>query len=166
MVRRPEATCLLKGIDAAADFRWKECSLRDTAWRVSTPAFPFFILPPFPPFPAAGMTALYGADPAATEAESLRTIDKALELGINFLDTAWIYQHGPSGETNEALVSGAGIPRSNYIDVMWRQVHMRLTQEARKGTEVYRGLSRNERTKGAMRVHATHSAHIDVTLGN
>jgi aryl-alcohol dehydrogenase-like predicted oxidoreductase len=40
-----------------------------------------------------GMTAFYGEfDRAATEEESLRTIGKALELGINFLDTAWIYQ--------------------------------------------------------------------------
>ena len=39
-----------------------------------------------------GMTAFYGTDPAAHEEESLRTIDRALELGVNFLDTAWIYQ--------------------------------------------------------------------------
>jgi aryl-alcohol dehydrogenase-like predicted oxidoreductase len=39
-----------------------------------------------------GMTAFYGGDPAANEEESLRTIDRALELGINFLDTAWVYQ--------------------------------------------------------------------------
>ena len=31
-------------------------------------------------------------DREATEAESLRTLAKALELGVNFLDTAWIYQ--------------------------------------------------------------------------
>ena len=31
-------------------------------------------------------------DREASEAESLRTIAKGLELGINFLDTAWIYQ--------------------------------------------------------------------------
>jgi predicted aminopeptidase len=40
-----------------------------------------------------GMTAFYGNfDRAAAEEESLRTIARALELGINFLDTAWIYQ--------------------------------------------------------------------------
>ncbi|KAH9165594.1 hypothetical protein AeNC1_018479, partial [Aphanomyces euteiches] len=40
-----------------------------------------------------GMTAFYGNfDRAAQEEESLRTISKALELGINMLDTAWIYQ--------------------------------------------------------------------------
>lgn len=39
------------------------------------------------------MTAFYGNfDRAAAEEESLRTIARALELGINFLDTAWIYQ--------------------------------------------------------------------------
>ncbi|RYH13026.1 hypothetical protein EON65_36660, partial [archaeon] len=40
-----------------------------------------------------GMTAFYGDfDRDAQEAESLKTIGRALELGINFLDTAWIYQ--------------------------------------------------------------------------
>lgn len=39
------------------------------------------------------MTAFYGEfDRLATEEESLLTIGRALELGINFLDTAWIYQ--------------------------------------------------------------------------
>ena len=47
-----------------------------------------------------GMSFAYGA---ADEAESLRTIDRALELGVNFLDTAEIY--GP--RTNEELVGKA-----------------------------------------------------------
>lgn len=44
------------------------------------------------------MTAFYGGfDRAAHEEESLRTIEKGLELGINFLDTAWCYQVSPAG---------------------------------------------------------------------
>ena len=40
-----------------------------------------------------GMTAFYGNfDRDAQEGESLKTIATALELGINMLDTAWIYQ--------------------------------------------------------------------------
>jgi aryl-alcohol dehydrogenase-like predicted oxidoreductase len=40
-----------------------------------------------------GMSAFYGDfNRAETEEESLRAIGKGLELGINFLDTAWIYQ--------------------------------------------------------------------------
>eukprot|EP00744_Colponema_vietnamica_P013886 GILI01019465.1.p1 GENE.GILI01019465.1~~GILI01019465.1.p1 ORF type:complete len:359 (+),score=69.05 GILI01019465.1:53-1078(+) len=59
-----------------------------------------------------GMTAFYGDfDRAAQEAESLRTIAKGLELGINFLDTAWIYQSfgagGGGNFTNEELVGKA-----------------------------------------------------------
>jgi aryl-alcohol dehydrogenase-like predicted oxidoreductase len=39
------------------------------------------------------MTAFYGDfDRAAHEETSLQTIGRALELGVNFLDTAWIYQ--------------------------------------------------------------------------
>ncbi|ETV95868.1 hypothetical protein H310_10907 [Aphanomyces invadans] len=59
-----------------------------------------------------GMTAFYGNfDRAAQEAESLRTISKALELGVNFLDTAWIYQSfgagGGGNFTNEEVVAKA-----------------------------------------------------------
>lgn len=53
-----------------------------------------------------GMTAFYVADPSKHEADALATIDRALELGINFLDTAWIYM-GPKGEKNEELVGKA-----------------------------------------------------------
>lgn len=39
------------------------------------------------------MTAFYGDfDRAAHEETSLQTIEKAFELGVNFLDTAWVYQ--------------------------------------------------------------------------
>ncbi|KAF0718185.1 Aste57867_1852 [Aphanomyces stellatus] len=59
-----------------------------------------------------GMTGFYGNfDRAAQEAESLRTISKALELGINMLDTAWIYQSfgagGGGNFTNEELIAKA-----------------------------------------------------------
>jgi aryl-alcohol dehydrogenase-like predicted oxidoreductase len=47
-----------------------------------------------------GMSAFYGA---ADEGEALRTIDRALELGCNFLDTSDMY--GP--HTNERLVGRA-----------------------------------------------------------
>src|SRR5208282_6334539 len=47
-----------------------------------------------------GMSAFYGA---TDEAESLRAIDRALELGCNFLDTSDMY--GP--HTNEELIGGA-----------------------------------------------------------
>merc|ERR1712176_441828 len=54
-----------------------------------------------------GMTAFYGADPKEIEATNMATLDKAHDLGINFLDTAWIYQHFASGATNEELVGRA-----------------------------------------------------------
>lgn len=58
-----------------------------------------------------GMTAFYGDfDRATQEPESLKTIARALELGINFLDTAWVYQsygNGGGNYTNEELVGKA-----------------------------------------------------------
>ena len=55
-----------------------------------------------------GMSEFYGE---TDEAESLRTIDRALELGINFLDTADMY--GPF--TNEVLVGKAIKHRRNDV---------------------------------------------------
>lgn len=53
-----------------------------------------------------GMSALYGA---TDEAESLRTLDRALETGISFWDTSDIY--GP--HTNEELIANALDGRRN-----------------------------------------------------
>ncbi|OQR84408.1 hypothetical protein ACHHYP_13412 [Achlya hypogyna] len=63
-------------------------------------------------FGAMGMTAFYGDfDREAAEETNLATIGKALELGINFIDTAWIYQSfgadGKPNRTNEALIGKA-----------------------------------------------------------
>ncbi len=55
-----------------------------------------------------GMSDFYGP---GDEAESLATIDRALELGVNFLDTADIY--GPY--TNERLVGGAVQDRRDQV---------------------------------------------------
>lgn len=59
-----------------------------------------------------GMTAFYGShNRQETEADSLKTLAKALELGVNFLDTAWIYQSfgagGGENYTNEELIGKA-----------------------------------------------------------
>ncbi|OQS04340.1 hypothetical protein THRCLA_03403 [Thraustotheca clavata] len=62
---------------------------------------------------AMGMTAFYGGDfdREAAEETNINTIGKALELGINFIDTAWIYQSfgadGKPNRTNEELVGKA-----------------------------------------------------------
>jgi len=58
-----------------------------------------------------GMTAFYGSH-SYTEEEfegHIQTIGRALELGINFLDTAWIYQGVQDGKVyyNESLVGKA-----------------------------------------------------------
>ena len=58
-------------------------------------------------FGAMGMTAFYKANDQNSEEENLATIGKALEVGINFFDTAWIYQNFETGETNEALLGKA-----------------------------------------------------------
>jgi hypothetical protein len=57
-----------------------------------------------------GMTAFYIDDPAAHEAEALRTIDRALELGINFFDT--VRGAPPGAPANDAhYVTRGRLPR-------------------------------------------------------
>ena len=58
-----------------------------------------------------GMTAFYDTKDTngqeTSEEEKINTIGAALDCGINFIDTAWIYQNFQTGETNEALVGKA-----------------------------------------------------------
>lgn len=59
-----------------------------------------------------GMTAFHsGANSPGQEEISLETFAKAIELGLNFFDTAWIYQSfgadGKENRTNEELVGKA-----------------------------------------------------------
>jgi aryl-alcohol dehydrogenase-like predicted oxidoreductase len=63
-----------------------------------------------------GMTAFYQNDDV-TEEEKISAIGKALELGINFFDTAFIYQNFNTGETNEALLGKAikKFGRENFV---------------------------------------------------
>ena len=57
-----------------------------------------------------GMSEFYGA---ADEGEALRTIDRALELGVTFLDTSDMY--GPF--TNERLVGRAIAGRRDDVQL-------------------------------------------------
>jgi aryl-alcohol dehydrogenase-like predicted oxidoreductase len=68
------------------------------------------------------MSAFYGSfSRAEAEEESLRTIEEGLELGINMIDTAWIYQSwgadGAPSTTNEELVGKAlaRFGRENFV---------------------------------------------------
>ena len=50
-----------------------------------------------------GMSAFYVKDPVAIEDESLACLDKAVELGVNLLNTATFYGNGH----NETLIGRA-----------------------------------------------------------
>jgi aryl-alcohol dehydrogenase-like predicted oxidoreductase len=59
-----------------------------------------------------GMTAFHsGGNSPGQEEKSLETFAKAIELGLNFFDTAWIYQSfgadGKENRTNEELLGKA-----------------------------------------------------------
>ena len=60
---------------------------------------------------AMGMTGTYGAD--LDDAESIRTIHRAIELGVTLIDTAEIY--GPF--TNEELVGEALEPFKGQVTI-------------------------------------------------
>ncbi len=55
---------------------------------------------------AMGMTAFYKCD-GTTEEEKLRLFGKCLEIGINFIDTAFLYHNFTTGEINEELIGKA-----------------------------------------------------------
>src|SRR5436190_14150311 len=78
----------------------------------------------------------YYLDPSSSEAESVRTIQRALELGVTFFDTAEIY--GPF--VNEELLARA------------------LTRRRRAGDEVRLRLARGRRS-GSARQHAREPPH-------
>ena len=64
-----------------------------------------------------GMTAFYKSDEVVSEEEKINTIGKAMELGINFLDTAYLYINFETGETNEELLGKAlkKYGRENFV---------------------------------------------------
>jgi len=66
----------------------------------------------------AGMTAFYFVKGQETdEEEKINTIGEALKIGINYLDTAWLYQNLKTGEANEELVGKAlkKFGRKNFV---------------------------------------------------
>ena len=82
-----------------------------------------------------GMSDFYGAPGDGDEARSIATIHRALDLGLNFLDTADAY--GPS--TNERLVGRAIRDRRNQVVL--------ATKFGRRGED---GLARHQ-GKGGLR---------------
>jgi aryl-alcohol dehydrogenase-like predicted oxidoreductase len=73
-----------------------------------------------------GMSEFYGQ---ADEGEAVRTIHRAIELGVNFLDTADMY--GPF--TNEKLVGRAIADRRDQVVVATKFGHVRGEQGERLG---------------------------------
>jgi len=73
-----------------------------------------------------GMSEFYGT---ADEGEAIRTIDRALGLGVNFLDTADIY--GPF--TNEQLVGRAIRDRRNEVVLATKFGNVRDADGTRRG---------------------------------
>jgi len=64
-----------------------------------------------------GMTSFYKSNEVISEEEKINTIGKGLELGINFIDTGFMYINFETGETNEALIGKAlkKFVRENFI---------------------------------------------------
>ena len=57
-----------------------------------------------------GMTAFYETkkgEEVISEEEKINIIGATLDLGINLIDTAWVYQNFSNGDTNEALLGKA-----------------------------------------------------------
>jgi len=110
-----------------------------------------------------GMTAFYGGfDRAAAEEESLRTIARGLELGINFLDTAWIYQSfgagGGENYTNEELVGKAlaKYGRENFV------VATKFGIGIKDGETIFSGKEEFIRTQLAESLQRLGTSYIDL----
>ena len=69
-------------------------------------------------FVSQGMTTAFGiVDRDAQDEESLTTIATALELGVNMLDTAWIYQVY-TGTVREFRTAKTAKTHNNYPSIL------------------------------------------------
>src|SRR4029450_7083489 len=95
-----------------------------------------------------GMGAWSGSD----DAESLASLERAIDLGCNFFDTAWVYGDGRSEKLlgriiRETPAKKSGLPRR-------RQLHCGRLLPARS----HHGIRRQEPEKSRARNGRPHSA--------
>jgi aryl-alcohol dehydrogenase-like predicted oxidoreductase len=96
-----------------------------------------------------GMSEFYGA---SDDVESLRTIDRALELGITFLDTADIYGSG----TNEELVGKAIAGRRERVFLATKFGIVRSADPASRGFDGSRAYVRRSIEASLRRLGVDH----------
>src|SRR5712675_2186336 len=80
-----------------------------------------------------GVTAGATSYGEVDDAVSLKALDRALDLGVNFYDTSNLYGDGHSEDLRRSIEASLRRLRSDYVDVV--QVHSPSSIEALKETD-------------------------------
>jgi len=111
-----------------------------------------------------GMTSSYfiNGEEVLSDEEKINTIGKALELGINFFDTAWAYKNFQTGETNEALLGKALKKYGREKFIVGTKFGLEVKKDGDKIVRVFNGKPEGIRSQLADSLERLETNYVDL----